>query len=196
MQVVLASGNAHKAKEISAALPRNLELILQSDLEIVSAEETGLTFLENALIKARNAAACSNLPALADDSGISVDALGGAPGIYSARYAGVDASDRQNLEKLLTELGDHDNRKARFHCVLVFLRTPDDPTPLVAEGSWHGQIAHSASGEAGFGYDPVFYLPDRACTAAELNMTEKNEISHRGIALRQMTKLLRERYPA
>jgi len=196
MQVVLASGNAHKATEISAALPRNIELILQSDLQIASAEETGLTFVENALIKARNAAACANLPALADDSGISVDALGGAPGIYSARYAGADATDRQNLEKLLIELGDNDSRSARFHCVLVFLRASDDPTPLIAEGSWHGQIARSASGEAGFGYDPVFHLPDRACTAAELTMTEKNEISHRGIALRQMTKLIRERYPA
>jgi XTP/dITP diphosphohydrolase len=196
MQVVLASGNAHKAEEISAALPEGIELVLQSDLGIDSVEETGLTFIENALIKARNAATCSGLPALADDSGISVEALGTAPGIYSARYARADASDRENLDKLLVELGEHPNRSARFHCVLVLLQAPDDPTPLIAEGTWHGEIAQNPSGAAGFGYDPIFYLPERRCTAAELTMTEKNKISHRGIALRQMTKLIRERYPA
>lgn len=196
MKIVLASGNAHKAKEISSALPEDFELTLQTDLGIDSAEETGTTFIENALLKARHAALHSQLPALADDSGICVDALSGAPGIYSARYAGETASDQQNLNKLLAELGDETARNARFHCVLAFLSSPDDPTPLIAEGVWRGSIALSAKGEDGFGYDPIFHVSGSGCTAAELSLQEKNRVSHRGQALYQMTKLLRERYPA
>jgi len=167
--------------------------VAQSDLGVESAEETGLTFIENAILKARHASRITGLPAIADDSGLAVDALGGAPGIYSARYAGAETSDRANLEKLLdalTQVPDG-QRKARFHCVLVFLRHADDPTPLVCHGQWEGEIAHRSSGTGGFGYDPVFYVPSEGKTAAELTQEEKRARSHRGQALTQLLDALR-----
>jgi len=196
MQVVLASSNQHKAQEISAMLPNQFNLMTQGELGIESVPETGSTFIENALIKAKHAAKVADLPAIADDSGICVEALGGAPGIYSARYAGEGATDQQNLEKLLRELGDEPNRRAFFYCVLVFLETADDPTPIVAEASWHGQISLEPSGSSGFGYDPIFYLPDAELTAAEMAMADKNSLGHRGQALEKLKEKLLERYSA
>ena len=170
-----------------------LDIVAQTDLGVESAEETGLTFIENSILKARHAAAITGLPAIADDSGLAVDALGGAPGIYSARYAGVDASDRQNLEKLLVALKDvpDGQRQAQFHCVLVYLRHADDPTPLVFHGVWPGEITHAPAGEGGFGYDPIFYVPSEGKTAAELTREEKSAISHRGQALKQLLEAMR-----
>ncbi|WP_333890732.1 XTP/dITP diphosphatase [Atlantibacter subterraneus] len=193
-KVVLATGNAGKVREL-ASLLRNfgLDIVAQTDLDVESAEETGLTFIENAILKARHAAAITGLPAIADDSGLAVDALGGAPGIYSARYAGVDASDRQNLEKLLVALNDvpDGQRQAQFHCVLVYLRHADDPTPLVFHGVWPGEITRAPAGEGGFGYDPIFYVPSEGKTAAELTREEKSAISHRGQALKQLLEAMR-----
>ena len=195
-KVVLATGNAGKVRELASLLADfGLDVVAQTELGVESAEETGLTFIENAILKARHAAQVTGLPAIADDSGLAVDVLGGAPGIYSARYAGVDASDQQNLEKLLDALKDvpDEQRQAQFHCVLVYLRHADDPTPLVCHGSWPGVIARTAAGAGGFGYDPIFYLPEYGCTTAQLTEEKKNEISHRGKALRKMVEKLRER---
>lgn len=155
-------------------------------------EETGLTFIENALLKARHAAQVTGLPAIADDSGLAVEALNGAPGIWSARYAGEDASDRQNLDKLLVAMKDvpEDKRHAAFHCVLVYLRHANDPTPLVFHGRWPGVITREAHGEGGFGYDPVFLLPESGKTAAEMTKAEKLAVSHRGQALKQLLDAL------
>ncbi|MEA1062315.1 XTP/dITP diphosphatase [Erwinia sp. HR93] len=193
-KVVLATGNAGKVRELASLLEDfGLQIVAQSDLGVESAEETGLTFIENAILKARHASRITGLPAIADDSGLAVDALGGAPGIYSARYAGAETSDRANLEKLLdalTQVPDG-QRKARFHCVLVFLRHADDPTPLVCHGQWEGEIAHRSSGTGGFGYDPVFYVPSEGKTAAELTQEEKRARSHRGQALTQLLDALR-----
>lgn len=177
-------------------LPDSFELTTQSAFGIEPAEETGSTFVENALIKAKHAASISGLPAIADDSGICVAALDGAPGIYSARYAGASATDQDNLAKLLKELGNNSNRQAFFYCVLVFLETAISPTPLIAEASWHGEISLEPSGTSGFGYDPIFYLPDLGQTAAEMAMAEKNHLGHRGQALSQLKEKLREHYPA
>ncbi|WP_261640970.1 XTP/dITP diphosphatase [Erwinia mallotivora] len=185
-KVVLATGNTGKVRELADLLTSfGFDIVAQSSLGVESAEETGLTFIENAILKARHASAVTGLPAIADDSGLAVDALAGAPGIYSARYAGEDASDRQNLEKLLQALAavPDGQRQAEFHCVLVFLRHANDPTPLVCHGSWRGEIAHTAAGEGGFGYDPIFYLQELGKTAAELSKDEKRAISHRGKAL-------------
>lgn len=193
-KVVLATGNAGKVRELASLLRDfGLDIVAQTDLDVESAEETGLTFIENAILKARHAAVITGLPAIADDSGLAVDALGGAPGIYSARYAGVDASDRQNLEKLLVALNDvpDGQRQAQFHCVLVYLRHADDPTPLVFHGVWPGEITRAPAGEGGFGYDPIFYLPSEGKTAAELTREEKNAISHRGQALKQLLEAMR-----
>ncbi|WP_313477915.1 XTP/dITP diphosphatase [Atlantibacter hermannii] len=193
-KVVLATGNAGKVRELASLLQDfGLDIVAQTDLGVESAEETGLTFIENSILKARHAAAITGLPAIADDSGLAVDALGGAPGIYSARYAGVDASDRQNLEKLLVELKDvpDGQRQAQFHCVLVYLRHADDPTPLVFHGVWPGEITHAPAGEGGFGYDPIFYVPSEGKTAAELTREEKSAISHRGQALKQLLEAMR-----
>lgn len=193
-KVVLATGNAGKVRELASLLEDfGLQIVAQSDLGVESAEETGLTFIENAILKARHASRITGLPAIADDSGLAVDALGGAPGIYSARYAGAETSDRANLEKLLdalTQVPDG-QRKARFHCVLVFLRHADDPKPLVCHGQWEGEIAHRSSGTGGFGYDPVFYVPSEGKTAAELTQEEKRARSHRGQALTQLLDALR-----
>lgn len=188
-KVVLATNNQGKVKELANVLTDfGLTLIAQSDLAIKSIEETGLTFIENAILKARHAAKCSGFPAIADDSGLAVDILGGAPGIYSARYAGENASDAQNIVKLLDDLKDVPvgKRQAQFHCVLVYLRHAEDPTPLVCYGCWPGEIALSPMGNSGFGYDPIFYIPELSCTAAQLNKEEKNRISHRGKAVKQL----------
>ena len=187
-KIVLASGNIGKLRELSQILsPLGLELIAQSDLNVAEAEETGLSFVENAIIKARNAALYTGLPAIADDSGIEVDALHGAPGIYSSRYAGPDASDTDNIEALLEAMKDvpETERTARFQCVVVFMRHAEDQTPLICQGSWQGQILQSPLGDEGFGYDPVFWVSETDCTAAELSPEQKHAISHRGKAMRQ-----------
>lgn len=188
MDMVLASGNKGKLREFSQILEGlDHRLLPQSEFNTPEADETGLTFVENAIIKARNAAEHSGLPAIADDSGIEVDHLNGAPGIYSARFAGPAASDADNLRKLLDEMRGvpADSRGARFQCVIVYLRHPADPTPLVCQGSWEGTILDAPRGENGFGYDPVFWVPTHGCSSAELTPEEKNAISHRGQAVKQ-----------
>jgi len=188
-QIVLATGNLGKVREINELLAdHDMEVIPQSAFGVPEAEETGLTFVENAMIKARNAALHTGLPAIADDSGLEVDALQGAPGIYSSRYAGAGASDRDNLEKLLAELADLaiEQRHARFQCVMVYMRHHLDPTPLICQGTWEGHILFAARGSNGFGYDPVFYVPSHDCSSAELPPEIKNRLSHRGQALRKL----------
>jgi XTP/dITP diphosphohydrolase len=194
VKLVLASGNPGKLREIGAILaPLSIEVVAQSTLGICEAEEPHVTFLENALAKARHASRAAHLPALADDSGLCVDALGGGPGVQSAYYAGSRGSreerDARNNKKLLHELKDQ--RAAHYRCVMVCVRHPDDPEPLVAEGVWRGEIARAPRGGGGFGYDPLFLLPSGK-TAAELDPAEKNRISHRGIALQKLLGLLRE----
>jgi XTP/dITP diphosphohydrolase len=192
-KVVLATGNAGKVRELAHLLTDfGLEVVAQTALGVDPAEETGLTFIENAILKARHAAQITGLPAIADDSGLAVDILGGAPGIYSARYAGEDASDQQNLDKLLVALQDvpEGQRQAQFHCVLVYLRHAADPTPIVCHGSWAGEIARVSAGEGGFGYDPVFYVPALGKTAAQLTREEKSAVSHRGLALAQLLQAM------
>jgi XTP/dITP diphosphohydrolase len=194
-KVVLATGNAGKVRELAHLLADfGLDVVAQTELGVESAEETGLTFIENAILKARHAAAETGLPAVADDSGLAVDFLGGAPGIYSARYAGVDASDQQNLDKLLVALKDvpQGQRNAQFHCVLVYMRHAEDPTPLVCHGSWPGEIAFAEAGEGGFGYDPIFFAPELGKTAAELTREEKSAVSHRGQALKLLLAAMKE----
>ncbi|BBU97354.1 MULTISPECIES: XTP/dITP diphosphatase [Providencia] len=193
-KVVLATGNPGKVNELADLLRDfGMDIVAQTSLGVESAEETGLTFIENAILKARHAAAQTGLPAIADDSGISVDALGGAPGIYSARYAGEDATDEQNLIKLLEAMKNvpDDQRQAQFNCVLVYLRHAEDPTPLVFHGRWHGVITHERKGQGGFGYDPIFYVPELGCTSAELTKAEKQAVSHRGRALTMMLDALK-----
>ncbi|KFC78172.1 XTP/dITP diphosphatase [Buttiauxella agrestis] len=193
-KVVLATGNAGKVRELADLLGNfGLDVVAQTELGVESAEETGLTFIENAILKARHAAHITGLPAIADDSGLAVDVLGGAPGIYSARYAGLEASDQQNLEKLLATLKDvpDEQRKARFHCVLVYMRHAEDPTPLVCHGSWEGKITREAAGQGGFGYDPIFFVPSEGKTAAELTRDEKRAISHRGQALKLLLEAMK-----
>ncbi len=189
-QLVLASHNAGKLKELQAMLGDSVQLRSIGEFSSVEPEETGLSFVENAILKARNAARISGLPALADDSGLAVDALGGAPGIYSARYADGQG-DAANNAKLLDVLKDvpHDQRTAQFVCVLALVRHADDPLPILCEGLWHGRILTEASGANGFGYDPLFWVPERNCSSAELNPIEKNQLSHRARAM----SLLRQR---
>jgi XTP/dITP diphosphohydrolase len=194
--VVLASNNAGKVREFHALLAGlGLEVRPQADFGVPEAEETGLSFVENAILKARNAAAHTGLPALADDSGIEVDALNGAPGIRSARYAGPGAGDQANLEKLLESLSgvDEARRGARFQCVIAYLRHAEDPMPLICTGTWEGRITEAPRGAGGFGYDPVFLVPERGCTSAELPAEVKNALSHRGQALRRLVEALRAR---
>ncbi|HEU5338872.1 MAG TPA: RdgB/HAM1 family non-canonical purine NTP pyrophosphatase [Sulfuricaulis sp.] len=191
--VVLASSNPGKLREINQILTSlALTVVPQSDYNVPDADETGLTFVENALLKARNATRHSGLPAIADDSGIEVDYLNGAPGIYSARYAGKNANDAQNLEKLLANLkGIPDpERTARFQCLMVYLRHEFDPTPVICQGTWEGKILLEPRGKNGFGYDPVFFVPTHKCSSAELPAEEKNKLSHRGQALRKLVKEL------
>ena len=194
MEVVLASANPGKLGELRAlAEEGGLTLRAQSDFGINSVAETGVTFVENALLKARHAARGSGLPAVADDSGLMVDALAGAPGVYSARYAGAGASDAENLRKLLTatrQLADAE-RGCRFVCVMVWLRAADDPLPVIACGVWEGRLARAPRGDRGFGYDPVFHVPEYDCTAAELEPAIKNRISHRGRAMAALRASLR-----
>jgi XTP/dITP diphosphohydrolase len=194
---VLATSNPGKVAELQSLLVESglaLSLVAQSELGVEPPEETGLTFVENALLKARHAAQSTGLPALADDSGLVVPALGGAPGVRSARYAGPGASDAANITRLLAMLAaEPAPRTASFHCVLVALLSPDDPAPAIASGAWHGEIAPTARGEHGFGYDPVFFDPQLQRTAAELTAAVKNRVSHRGAALRQLTELLQKR---
>ena len=188
-KVVLASSNTGKLREINAMLAdSHLQVVSQQEFNAPDIEETGRSFIENAILKARNAASHSGLPAIADDSGIEVMALNGAPGIYSARYAGIGASDQENLDKLVDEVRKlpEEKRQARFVCLMVYLRHADDPVPVIAEGIWNGIAITEARGENGFGYDPMFYLPDRDCTSAELPPEIKNRISHRGQALREL----------
>lgn len=190
-RIILASGNPGKVKEIQAILAAPL-ILPQSQFSVPEAEETGSTFIENAIIKARNAALYGHLPALADDSGLIVDALNGAPGVISARYAGVGSSDTDNLQKLLDELdGVPDaERTARFICVIVFMRHAEDPFPLIAQGVWEGRILMQPIGSNGFGYDPIFWVSEHHCSSAELSPALKNTLSHRGKALRQLNQLL------
>ena len=193
-QVVLASSNPGKVREINELLADlALNVVPQSEYGVTDAEETGLTFVENAILKARNAALHTGLPAIADDSGIEVDALNGAPGIYSARYAGTGAGDRANLEKLLTELAGvpEEKRTARFQCLMVYLRHAHDPVPLICQGTWEGRILLAPRGNNGFGYDPVFYVPTHDCSSAELPPEIKNTLSHRGQALRNLLAALK-----
>ncbi|AFP85220.1 RdgB/HAM1 family non-canonical purine NTP pyrophosphatase [secondary endosymbiont of Ctenarytaina eucalypti] len=185
-KVVLATNNADKVHELSQVLKDvGIEIVAQSALCVVSAEESGLTFIENALLKARHAAQITGLPAIADDSGLVVDALDGAPGIYSARYAGAAASDRQNIDKLLAEMASvsDERRGAKFYCALVYLRHANDPVPLVCHGMWAGKIGRHPAGNNGFGYDAVFFLNATGCTAAEISIKEKQKLSHRSQAL-------------
>jgi len=190
-QIVLASGNKGKIKEIQAIL-KDHPIIPQSQFKVEEAEETGSTFIENAIIKARNAALHCNSAAIADDSGLVVDVLKGAPGVISARYAGVGASDQDNLLKLLKDMEGIpvEQRTARFVCVIVLMRHADDPLPLIAQGTWEGSILTESVGENGFGYDPVFWVPTHKKASAELSSEIKNSISHRGQALSHLTQLL------
>lgn len=191
-KIVLASNNAKKLKELSALLtPLGIQLIPQGELGVPEAEEPHHTFLENALAKARHAAQLTGLPALADDSGLCVKALGGAPGVQSARYAGEPKSDARNNEKLLAALTGVADRRAHFVSLLVLVRHGDDPQPLVAEGEWHGEIIDQYRGEGGFGYDPLFYVPGEKATAAELSAEVKNRLSHRGQAMARLLERLK-----
>ncbi len=193
-KIVLASGNQGKINEIQAILADHL-IVPQSAFKIVEAEETGSTFVENAIIKARNAALHCNLPAIADDSGLVVDALNGAPGVISARYAGIGANDEDNVVKLLHALEDvpETQRTARFICVMVFMRHAEDPIPVITQGVWEGRILNQTFGSHGFGYDPVFWVPSHQCASAELSPEVKNSLSHRGQASKRLTDLIKNR---
>ncbi|CAO1670091.1 RdgB/HAM1 family non-canonical purine NTP pyrophosphatase [Vreelandella maris] len=191
--LVLASGNAGKLKEFNQLLsPLGFDVRPQADFGVIEVEETGLTFVENALLKAREASLVSGLPALADDSGLEVDALNGAPGIYSARYGGEPKSDEKNNETLLAALSDcaEGQRSGRYWCVLVYLRHPKDPVPVIVQRSWEGEILAHPRGTEGFGYDPLFWLPDQGMSVAELPSDSKNRLSHRGRALQGLVELL------
>lgn len=195
-KIVLASGNAGKLREFQQLLAGcGFDVVPQSAYQVDNADETGLTFVENAIIKARHACHHTGLPAMADDSGLEVDALNGRPGIYSARYAGNGASDGDNNAKLLQELHavPEAQRTARYHCVLAFMRHAEDPTPLLCHGSWEGRILTAARGQGGFGYDPLFFVPTHGCAAAELDKDEKNRISHRGMAMADLLATLKTR---
>lgn len=193
-RLCLASHNAGKLREFRALLePRGFELTSMAELNLPEAEEPHITFVENALAKARHASKLSGLPALADDSGLCVRALNGAPGVYSARFAGEPKSDSRNNEKLLAELQGKSDRHAWYTCVLVWVNTPEDPQPIIAEGLWHGQILKAPQGDGGFGYDPLFFVPDQQQSAAEIGAGLKNRISHRGLALQDLLRKLEAR---
>lgn len=196
MKIIFASNNAGKIHEVQTLLAKfNLQFIPQADYNVTDIEETGLTFIENALLKARHASQMTGLPAMADDSGLIVDALNGAPGIYSARYAGTPTNSQKNIDKLLHELRNmpEAKRQAAFYCILVYITHPEDPTPLICEGRWQGRILTQPAGSQGFGYDPVFYDENEKCSAAELTLDRKNHISHRGQALQLLLKKLPEK---
>ncbi|MGM0480726.1 MAG: RdgB/HAM1 family non-canonical purine NTP pyrophosphatase [Pseudomonadota bacterium] len=196
-EVVLATGNPGKVSELQGMLSThsstaNWQVRPQSEWQFEEAEETGLTFVENAIIKARHACQHTGLPAIADDSGLTVPALDGAPGVISARYAGPDCNDDDNIDKLLHELAGlkPEQRQGTFHCVLVYLRHAADPSPLICHGQWHGEILNARQGNGGFGYDPIFWVVDKQCSAAQLSPADKQQLSHRGIALTQLLSRL------
>jgi len=189
-KIILATGNKGKVRELNAMLKGYYKVISQSDMQVEEVPETGTTFIENALIKARYASLQSKLPALADDSGLQVEALNGAPGIYSARYAGEGATDKDNIEKLILNMDQHSNRKAHFCCAMVFVESANDINPIIIEKQWEGELLREPIGINGFGYDPIFYLRDHECSSAQLEPKIKNEISHRGQALSDLLKQL------
>ena len=192
--LVLATGNPGKVKELANMLSSlNINVVPQSDFNVGEVAETGTTFVENAIIKARHAAKITGMAAIADDSGLEVDGLNGAPGVYSARFAGLGASDQDNLDKLLVDLGNNPIRSARFWCVLVLMRHADDPTPLICSASWEGEITLTQNGNGGFGYDPVFFVAEQNCTSAELTKEQKNAVSHRGQALQKLLLELKQK---
>ncbi|WP_024596214.1 MULTISPECIES: RdgB/HAM1 family non-canonical purine NTP pyrophosphatase [unclassified Pseudoalteromonas] len=192
--LVLATGNPGKVKELANMLSSlNINVVPQSDFNVSEVAETGTTFVENAIIKARHAAKITGMAAIADDSGLEVDGLNGAPGVYSARFAGLGASDQDNIDKLLVDLGNNPIRSARFWCVLVLMRHADDPTPLICSASWEGEITLTQNGNGGFGYDPVFFVAEKNCTSAELTKEQKNAVSHRGQALQKLLLELKQK---
>lgn len=196
-KIVLASGNAGKVREINRLFAgSDIEIIPQSEFDVPEVPETGTTFVENAIIKARHAARCSGLPAISDDSGIEVDALNHRPGVYSARYAGENASDEDNNQLMLKELQGvaETDRSARYQCLIVFMRSHTDPVPIITQGSWEGRILEAPQGDGGFGYDPIFYVPTHKCSGGELPMDVKNGISHRAIALNAMLHEFKNRH--
>jgi XTP/dITP diphosphohydrolase len=194
MKLVVASNNPGKLREFGALLaPLGWEAVAQKELGVPVCDEPHHTFVENALEKARHAARCTGLPAMADDSGLCVHALGGAPGVYSARYAGEPKSDERNNAKLIADLAEETDRRAHYVCVLVFVRHADDPQPIIVEGEWHGEIVDAPRGDGGFGYDPYFFVPELGVTAAQLDAVEKNRRSHRGLALQQLIERLKAR---
>ena len=189
-KIILATGNFGKVRELNAMLEGYYSVVSQNDMQVNEIPETGTTFIENALIKARNASSQSKLPALADDSGLEVDALNGEPGIYSARYAGEHSKDDENIAKLILNMDQYDNRTARFCCAMVFVQNADDPNPIIIEKYWKGEILRETIGSNGFGYDPIFYLPELGCTSAQLKPEKKNQLSHRGQALSALLNYL------
>ncbi|WP_165312343.1 XTP/dITP diphosphatase [Vibrio ziniensis] len=196
-KIVLATGNQGKVREMADLLADfGFDVVAQSELNVSEVAETGTTFIENAIIKARHAAKETGLPAIADDSGLEVDYLKGAPGIYSARYAGEGATDQQNLEKLLQAMQGvpEEQRSARFHCVLVLMRHENDPTPIVCHGKWEGRILEQAHGTNGFGYDPIFFVPQENCASAELEPARKKQLSHRAKALHKLFQAIKEQH--
>ena len=189
-KIILATGNPGKVRELNAMLKGHYSVVSQKDMKVEEVPETGTSFIENALIKARNASMQSKLPALADDSGLEVEALNGEPGIYSARYAGEGATDEENMTKLLLNMEHHNNRKAHFCCAMVFLKSADDSDPIIVERRWEGELLREPIGKNGFGYDPIFYLHDYSCSSAQLESEMKNKISHRGQALNDLLEEL------
>ena len=185
-KIILATGNPGKVRELNAMLKGHYSVVSQKDMKVEEVPETGTSFIENALIKARNASLQSKLPALADDSGLEVEALNGEPGIYSARYAREGATDEENMTKLLLNMEHHNNRKAHFCCAMVFLKSADDSDPIIVERRWQGELLREPIGTNGFGYDPIFYLHDYSCSSAQLDPETKNKISHRGQALNDL----------
>lgn len=196
-QIVLATNNQGKVNELQTLLAdAGFNIVAQKQFNVPDAEEIGLTFVENAILKARHTAKLTGLPAIADDSGLVVQALNGAPGIYSARYAGEHGNDQSNNEKLLNALKNvpPENRQAYFYCALVYLQHENDPTPIICLGKWDGVILNELKGEGGFGYDPLFYIPQLNCTAAELTKDHKSQISHRGLALKQLIAQIKAKH--
>jgi|TARA_Y100000590_G_scaffold115934_3_gene132258 XTP/dITP diphosphohydrolase len=194
-KIVLATNNLNKVREINELFQESIyKIIPQSEFKVTEVEETGKTFTENALIKARNAAKYTDLPVIADDSGIEVDALDGRPGIFSARYSGIGATDKDNLTKLIKDIKhiDRKNCQAKFICAMVYIAYENDPNPIIVEGIWKGYVITKPRGVNGFGYDPIFYVPEYECTSAELDRKKKNQLSHRGQAIRKLTKKLNE----
>ena len=189
-KIILATGNQGKVRELNAMLKSHYIIVSQKDLQVEEVPETGGSFIENALIKARNASFQTNLPALADDSGLEVEALDGDPGIYSARYAGEEATDEDNISKLISNMEQHQNRSARFCCAMVFVENAEDTKPIIIEKYWNGEILREAIGNNGFGYDSIFYLPDLQCSSAQLEPEKKNLLSHRGQALNELLRHL------